>query len=330
MLIGNTGTALAVILAALAVMLAALPAGTALAHPSLERQEATIGAPYKAVMRVPHGCEGSPTVRVRVQIPEGVISVKPMPKPGWAIETKRGAYAEAYPYYHGAVLKEGVREITWSGRLADDYYDEFVFVGFMAKTLKDGGRLHFPTIQECEQGQQAWADIPAAGQSSHDVKFPAPALRLVQAQAPAHEHGHAAGPKTYKAGSLVIEAPWSRATPGGARVAAGYLKITNTGKEADRLIDGTIEVANKFEIHEMSMVDNVMKMRMLPKGLEIKPGETVELKPASYHLMFVDLARPLKSDDVVKGMLRFERAGEVAVEYRVAPLGGQPGGHGHH
>jgi uncharacterized protein YcnI/copper(I)-binding protein len=324
MLIGNTG-------AAIAATLAVLSTGAACAHPSLERQEATIGAPYKAVVRVPHGCGGSPTVRVRVQIPEGVIGVKPMPKPGWTIETTRGAYAEAHPYYHGAVLKEGVREIVWNGRLADDNYDEFVFAGFMAKTLKGGSRLHFPTIQECEQGRQAWADIPAAGQSAHDLKFPAPALRLVQAQAPAHDHGtaHAPDPQTYKAGSLVIEAPWSRATPGGARVAAGFLKITNTGKEADRLIGGTIEVAKKIEIHEMTMTDNVMRMRQLPKGLEIKPGDTVELKPSGYHLMFMDLARPLKTDDVVKGVLRFERAGEVAVEYRVAPLGAQPGGHKH-
>ena len=318
--------------AAIAATLAALSAGAAGAHPSLERQEATVGAPYKAVVRVPHGCEGSPTVRVGVQIPEGVIGVKPMPKPGWAIETMRGAYAEAHPYYHGAVLKEGVREIVWSGRLADDHYDEFVFVGFMAKTLSGGGRIHFPTFQECEQGQQAWADIPAAGQSSHDVKYPAPGVRLVQAQAPSHDHGtaHAPSARTFKIGSLVIEAPWSRATPGGARVAAGFLKITNTGKEADRLIGGTIDVAKKLEIHEMTMTDNVMRMRQLPKGLEIKPGETVELKPSSYHLMFMDLARPLKTDDVVKGVLRFERAGEVAVDYRVAPLGAQPkGGHKH-
>jgi periplasmic copper chaperone A len=326
MSIGSTATALA-------ISLAVLLSNAACAHPSLERQEAAVGAPYKAVVRVPHGCDGSPTVRVRVQIPEGVIGVKPMPKPGWTIETTRGAYAEAHPYYHGAVLKEGVREIVWNGRLADDNYDEFVFVGFMAKTLLGGGRLHFPTFQECEQGQQAWADIPAAGQSSHDVKHPAPVLRLVQAQAPAHDHGkaHAPAPKTYKAGSLVIEAPWSRATPGGARVAAGFLKIINTGKEADRLVGGTIEVAKKLEIHEMKMTDNVMRMRRLPKGLEIKPGETVELKPSSYHLMFMDLARPLKADDMVKGILRFERAGEVSVEYRVAPLGAQPkGGHKHH
>jgi uncharacterized protein YcnI/copper(I)-binding protein len=316
---------------AVAATLAVFSAGAVDAHPSLERQEATVGAPYKAIVRVPHGCDGSPTLRVRVQIPEGVIGVKPMPKPGWTIETTRGAYAEAHPYYHGAVLKEGVREIVWNGRLADDNYDEFVFVGFMAKTLSGGSRLHFPTIQECEQGQQAWAEVAAAGQSTHDLKFPAPVLRLVQAKTPAHDHGaHGAAAKTYKAGSLVIEAPWSRATPGGARVAAGFLKIINTGKEADRLIGGTIEAAKKVEVHEMTMTDNVMRMRQLPKGLEIKPGETVELKPGSYHLMFMDIAKPLKADDVVKGVLRFERAGEVAVEYRVAPLGSQPsGGHKH-
>lgn len=316
---------------AVAATLAVFSAGAVDAHPSLERQEATVGAPYKAIVRVPHGCDGSPTLRVRVQIPEGVIGVKPMPKPGWTIETTRGAYAEAHPYYHGAVLKEGVREIVWNGRLADDNYDEFVFVGFMAKTLSGGSRLHFPTIQECEQGQQAWAEVAAAGQSTHDLKFPAPVLRLVQAKTAEHDHGaHGAAAKTYKAGSLVIEAPWSRATPGGARVAAGFLKITNTGKEADWLIGGTIEAAKKVEIHEMTMTDNVMRMRQLPKGLEIKPGETVELKPSSYHLMFMDIAKPLKADDVVKGVLRFERAGEVAVEYRVAPLGSQPsGGHKH-
>jgi uncharacterized protein YcnI/copper(I)-binding protein len=316
---------------ALAATLTALSVSTACAHPTLERQEATIGASYKAVVRVPHGCDGSATVKVRVQIPEGVIGVKPMPKPGWTIETTRGAYAEAYPYYHGAVLKEGVKEIVWNGRLADDNYDEFVFVGFMARTLAGGTRVHFPTVQECEQGRQAWADIPAAGQSAHDLKFPAPGLQLVQAKGPAHQHGAAApAPQTFKVGSLVIEAPWSRATPGGARVAAGYLKITNTGNEPDRLIDGTIAVAKKFEIHEMAMVDNIMKMRMLPKGLEIKPGETVELKPGGYHLMFVDLTRPLKADDVVKGVLKFERAGEIAVEYRVAPIGAKPSGHTHH
>jgi copper(I)-binding protein len=93
---------------------------------------------------------------------------------------------------------------------------------------------------------------------------------------------------SFKVGNLVVEAPWVRATPQGAQVAGGYMKITNTGKEADRLIGGTIDHARRFEIHEMTMVDNVMRMRPLPNGLEIKPGETVELKPGGYHIMGLD------------------------------------------
>ena len=347
MLINNCGAALA------AVIALSVPC-TASAHVTLERQEAAIGASYKAIVRVPHGCDGSPTLRVKVQIPEGLIAVKPVPKPGWTVETTKGPYAEAHPYYHGAMLKEGVREIVWQGRLADEHFDEFVFVGMVAKTLKENTRLFFPTVQECENGQQAWVDIPAAGQTSRDVKYPAPALRLIQVSAPPaqaqsgqHDHQHGghgqpaapstAASRTYKVGDLVIDAPWSRATPPTARVAAGFLKVTNTGKQSDRLVGGTFEVAKKFEVHEMTMTDNVMRMRQLAKGLEIKPGATVELKPSGYHLMFFDLARPLKADDVVKGTLRFERAGTVAVEFRVAPLGAQPasqkkdhgGGHKH-
>jgi copper(I)-binding protein len=132
----------------------------------------------------------------------------------------------------------------------------------------------------------------------------------------------------------VIEAPWSRATPGKSTVGAGFMKITNTGKETDWLIGGSAEVAKSFEVHEMSMTGDVMKMRRLAKGLEIKPGETVELKPSSYHIMLMGLQRPLKQGEAFKGTLVFERAGTIAVEYRVMPLGAQPagktGGHSHH
>lgn len=318
----------------LAALLIAPLAGALHAHPSLERREASVGAPYKGIIRIPHGCEGSATTRVRVQIPEGVIGVKPQPKPGWAIDTTRGPYAHVYPYYHGAKLTEGVREISWSGRLADEHFDEFVFSGFVAATLKAGDMVYFPTIQDCETGSAAWTEVPAAGQSAHDLKQPAPAIRLVQAQGHAQHSAQPPATRTFKAGDIVIEAPWSRATPGKSTVGAGFMKITNTGKEPDRLIGGSAEVAKSFEVHEMSMSGDMMKMRRLAKGLEIKPGESVELKPSSYHIMLMGLQRPLKQGETIKGTLVFERAGTVAIEYRVMPLGAQPpgkaGGHSHH
>lgn len=138
----------------------------------------------------------------------------------------------------------------------------------------------------------------------------------------------------FKAGSLTIETPWARATPGGAKVAGGYMKITNTGKDADRLIGGTVPFAGRFELHEMSMDGGTMRMRELTSGLEIKPGETVELKPGGYHVMFMNLKQGLKEGQSIKGTLVFEKAGKVEVEYRVGPIGGDApkggGGHSHH
>jgi copper(I)-binding protein len=128
----------------------------------------------------------------------------------------------------------------------------------------------------------------------------------------------------YKAGSLEIKHPWSRATPKGASVAGGYMKIVNTGTTPDRLIGGTNANSEKFEIHQMSMDNGVMKMRPLPNGIEIKPGQTVEFKPGSYHLMFVGLKQPFAKGQRVKGTLQFEKAGTVEVEYAVEGIGGTP------
>lgn len=134
----------------------------------------------------------------------------------------------------------------------------------------------------------------------------------------------------FKVGNLHIGHPWSRATPKGATLAAGYLKITNNGSEPDRLIGGSADFAGRFEIHEMAMEGSVMKMRSLPNGIEIKPGQTVELKPGGFHLMFPALKQPLEQGQKVKGTLRFEKAGSVDVEYAVEAMGGSPKGHQGH
>jgi copper(I)-binding protein len=131
----------------------------------------------------------------------------------------------------------------------------------------------------------------------------------------------------YKVGPLVIDHPWSRATPRGAAVAGGYLKITNTGTTPDRLTGGATEAAKRFEIHEMSMAGGVMRMRELKDGLEIPPGATIELKPGSYHVMMTDLSRPLTKGDRVKASLTFEKAGKIDIEFAVESIGGSPAAH---
>ncbi len=128
----------------------------------------------------------------------------------------------------------------------------------------------------------------------------------------------------YKIGTLEIANPWARATPKGAPVAGGYLKITNRGTAPDRLIGGSAVFAGRFEVHEMKMNNGVMQMRPLAGGLEIKPGETVELKPGSIHVMFMDLKRPLQKGEKIKGTLVFEKAGTLEVDYAVEAIGGAP------
>jgi copper(I)-binding protein len=127
--------------------------------------------------------------------------------------------------------------------------------------------------------------------------------------------------RDYKAGALDVADPWSRATPKGASVGAGYMKISNSGTAPDRLINGSSDVASKFEVHEMTMENGVAKMRPVNGGLEIKPGQTVELKPGSFHVMFVGLKKPLMNGDHIKATLVFEKAGSLDVEFEVHEMG---------
>jgi uncharacterized protein YcnI len=150
----------------------------ALAHITLDTQSASVGSTYKAVLRVGHGCEGAATLKVRVQIPEGVISVKPMPKAGWELNTIEAPYKKSYDHY-GTPATEGVREIVWTGRLLDKHYDEFVFRAYLTDSLKPDTMLYIPVVQECEGGTaERWIEIPAEGKSADDYKSPAPGLKL--------------------------------------------------------------------------------------------------------------------------------------------------------
>jgi uncharacterized protein YcnI len=152
--------------------------GRAGAHVTLEHQQAQVPSYYKAVLRVPHGCKGSPTLKVRVRIPDGVVGVKPMPKAGWAMEVVKGPLAKPYTD-HGREITEGVQEVVWTGKLLDEHYDEFVFRGQITERLKPGTMLYFPVVQECENGVHRWIEIPAEGKKPGDYQEPAPGVKLV-------------------------------------------------------------------------------------------------------------------------------------------------------
>ncbi|WP_439273111.1 DUF1775 domain-containing protein [Pseudochrobactrum sp. HB0163] len=312
-------------------------AGLAQAHVSLAAPQAPAGSAYKAVLKIPHGCEGAATTQVNVKLPEGFVAAQPQMKAGWEIETIKSDYHHSYKI-HGRDVKSGVTEIIWKGgKLPDEFYDEFAIVGRLANFDKDT-TLSFPTIQTCENGKtESWTDIAAEGQNPHDLKSPAPQLLVTAAtDHSAHNshddhaaHHHAAD--TVTIGNLELSKAYSVATVPNARVAGGYVVITNKGKEDDRLIGGHTDVAGKVEIHEMSMKDNIMKMRKLSEPLNIPAGQTVTLAPTGFHIMFMDLKKPFKEGETVNVELEFEKAGKVNLPFHVNPANpAGDKGHSHH
>ena len=161
---------------ALSALLIAL-SGPALAHAVLSPPEAPADSYVRASIGVGHGCEATPTLRVRVRIPEGVIGVKPMPKAGWDLSIKREQLAQPVTESHGRRVTDRVAEVMWSGKLLDENFDEFVMQVRLPN--KPGETLYFPTVQECEKGVHRWIEIPAGGQARGELREPAPVLKLL-------------------------------------------------------------------------------------------------------------------------------------------------------
>jgi uncharacterized protein YcnI len=162
---------------ALAAMTFADALVPASAHVTATPNEGIAGTYFQTAFTVPHGCSGSPTIALRVKIPEGVISIKPQVKPGWQIEIKNRKLDTPIDAGHGNKITETVDEVAWrGGQLPDIYYDTYGLVMKLPDTA--GKTIYFPFVQECKEGVHRWITIPAAGQKWHEVKEPAPFIRL--------------------------------------------------------------------------------------------------------------------------------------------------------
>jgi periplasmic copper chaperone A len=311
---------------AAACALAATSISTAFAHANLERPEAAPGS-YKAVLRIPHGCDGKPTDTVRIEIPEGYIGVKPMPKAGWTTEIEKGDYAREYDL-HGKKVSSGVKAVTWKGGdLPDEFYDEFVVSGSLAG-VEGGQKLLFVTRQKCGDAELVWSEVATEGQDPHSLEHPAPALTIVAAEQHGHGHGAAApAADAGGAGDIELTGGWARAMLPGQPTGGAYVTITNKGAEADRLVGASSPAAGKVEVHTMTVVNDVMTMRPAEGGLEIPAGGAVELKPGGFHLMFMQVSQPFQAGGEVPVTLEFERAGKVEL---VLPVSAAKAPAGHH
>jgi uncharacterized protein YcnI len=166
-----------------ALLLAAMVNGAS-AHVVLDQRSAPAGSFYRGAFRVGHGCDGSATVAITVNLPDGVRGAKPMPKAGWTIERKLEKLAKPYDS-HGKSVTEDVTAITWrGGPLPDAFFDEFAIQMQLPATP---GPIWFKVLQQCEKGENNWATVPASGTSTRGIKAPAALLELVPAAAPPAE-----------------------------------------------------------------------------------------------------------------------------------------------
>lgn len=167
-------------------------AGGAFSHIVLEEQTALAGTSYRAVLRLSHGCDGSPVTALRILIPAGFQGAKPMPKAGWVLGIKTARLPKPYTS-HGKQVTDDVSEITWtaSGRdhwVQDAWYEEFVVRGNLPA---EAGPMWFKVLQTCDKGSIDWADVPASGTSTKGLKSPAALLEIIGSGSPAggsHQH----------------------------------------------------------------------------------------------------------------------------------------------
>ncbi len=323
------------------VIAAALSSTSALAHTSFVNGTAEQDSTIVAALQVPHGCAGGlATTEVQIVLPEGFISAKPQPKAGWELEVIKGDYQKTYKN-HGNDVKSGPVEIRWKGgSLPDDFYDTFNIQGKIAD-VEPGTALPFKVKQLCgDKGTANWDQIAVKGQDPHSLDNPAPVIRITakqKAEGESHaHHDHAAAmaatgaaDAVIKAGDLELSAASTKAMLPGQPVGGGFVTIKNNGASDDKLVSVSSPLAGRAEIHEMAMVNDVMKMRKLNDGIAIPAGQTVELKPGGLHFMFFNVSKPFAEGDKVPVTLAFEKAGEVTIELPVGPANPGEAKHNH-
>lgn len=163
-------------------------ASPAAAHVGVGPGEVEAGARTLLTFEFSHGCDGSATTQLRIQMPESIPVVTPTINPGWDAEKVTEELDEPIEGSHGEQITERVAEVVYTAKtpVPDGFRDTFE----LAVTIPDtpGETIYFPTIQTCEEGESAWIEIPADGESGDDLDEPAPAVTIVEATGEHADH----------------------------------------------------------------------------------------------------------------------------------------------
>lgn len=164
--------------------LMAVAATGAYAHIGVEPSTARAGSGVRTAFRITHGCEGSPTTRVTLTVPEGVVSARPMPKPGWTLQLRNEPLAQPYEL-HGRRVTQRLAEVSWTGGpLENAHFDEFVL---LLRLSASPGKRYFKLTQECVRGRNEWVEVPPAGGTGTELRYPAAVLDVIPVPG---EHAH--------------------------------------------------------------------------------------------------------------------------------------------
>jgi len=172
------------------LLLAAVPAS---AHVGIGEGDYHAGSYVVVPFSVPHGCDGSPTTKLRIKLPESVPTATPTVNPGWTIEIVKEALDTPLDLGEGRTLTERVTEIDYTAiaPLPDGYRDVFE-LSLQLPADSAGSTLAFPTIQECAEGSTEWTQIPEDGQDPEELEHPAPSIAVIESEAEEAAHDHAA------------------------------------------------------------------------------------------------------------------------------------------
>ena len=125
----------------------------------------------------------------------------------------------------------------------------------------------------------------------------------------------------FRAGEMIVTAPWARATPGGIKIGVAYLALTNRGADPDRLLAVQTSMAERVELHTTVTEGGMMRMRAVD-SVAVPSGQTVRFDPTTgLHLMLINLSGPLKQGSTFSLQLTFERAGKIEVPVAVGAVG---------
>jgi uncharacterized protein YcnI len=177
-----------------AAALAVLLPGTAQAHVGMSADTTAAGSYAVLTLAVPHGCKGSPTTKISVQVPPGINAVTPTVNPGWKVRKVEEALKTPLSTEDGDQISSRVAEVVWTARrpLPDGYRDT-LSLQVVLPAEAAGQQLAFPTLQTCTAGETGWTQVPAAGQDHDELEHPAPTVLVTAAAAEGHqESGEAA------------------------------------------------------------------------------------------------------------------------------------------